>query len=293
MKMKYPGTILTIILFIASVRVPLVFGQEYHKTFHKKISFMNPGSRDNTVRIYNINGNVHVIGYKGNKVELTYEKKITGRSEDALKRAANEIKLKTEQSGNNITVYLEAPFIKVWRNGSDIRYNYYGDERDFHFVYNITIKIPQKSMVYASTINGGEVKVENTNNVIHASNVNGAILLQNISGKTKASAVNGNITAVYSSNPDAECTYRTVNGKLDVTFQRNLSADIKYDIMNGHLYTNFDKVETIPSVAKISKRSSGKGIEYRIGKNSMLRIGKGGKLYQFHVLNGSIFIRHN
>lgn len=276
-------------LFVIGLFISTASAQEYRKTFNRELS----ADGINMTGIYNVNGNVHVIGYKGNKILISYEKIIKGRNDKEVSRGAKEVSLKTDNSDGSVLIYLTAPFIYVRREGNKINYNIHSENKDFQYTFNITIKVPETMELHVSTINGHNVTVKGVRGLLHVHNVNGSIQLSGVSGKTEAVTVNGNIVADYIKDPGAASSFRTVNGKIDLTMPKHFSGDIKYHIMNGHFYTSFDEVSSVPSKVNVKKRRTGNGILYKIGKNNVLRVGNGGPEYSAWVLNGNIFLRHN
>ena len=62
--------------------------------------------------------------------------------------------------------------------------------------------------------------------ILHVSNVNDEITINNAKGKTHAHTVNGDVTVSYLTNPPEESSYYTINGDITVNYQPDLSADL-------------------------------------------------------------------
>ena len=73
MKTKILATIVGCALFLPG------FGQTFSEKITKELSFEKKGN-NNTVMIFNINGDVKVEGYGGDKILIEVEKKITGKT---------------------------------------------------------------------------------------------------------------------------------------------------------------------------------------------------------------------
>jgi len=287
--MKRTFWITALILAMAGIG-NIVLAQKYQKVTTKALAFQNvDGSQ--TIRVYNINGNVNVEGTNGKQMELKSEKIIKANSESDKNKGVNEVQVKTDKVGNTILVYVDAPFIHMRKEGDRIQYNVRDHGQDYQYQINFTIKIPRNTIVHASTINNGNVSVSNVQSKVDVRNVNGSINLKNIAGKTDANTVNGKIKATYTSNPTEESTFRTVNGNIDAGFQKDLSADLTFKTLNGNVYTNFNNAKLIPANISKSTSKTGRVTKYRISKNPPLRIGKGGPQFHFHTLNGNIYIR--
>lgn len=221
---------------------------------------------------------------------ITAIQEING-SDRELKLAREELSLRVEQDGSKVFVYIDAPFITLNRKGDRIRYRMDRWDDDYKFLYDITVRVPKNTHVYASTINRGSVIVENTTREVSASNVNGRIELRNISGATEAHTVNGDITAIYNESPDTDSEYQTVNGTIEVNYPETLSADIRFKSMHGDLYTDFSNTQRLRAqITKDINSKRGK-TTYRLDRYAPLRIGAGGPTYSFEVLNGDVYVK--
>lgn len=232
----------------------------------------------------------------GNKIQIIAEKKIKGNDRQ-VQRGKNALQFKVKQFGNEVIVYIDAPFICFKHRHGHFSYNINrndwnrSDDSDYKFTFDITIKMPRSAAVHASTINKGMVSVKNTTGRVFASNINGKIDLNHISGQTDANTINGNITAVYDRNPVKNSEFHTINGDIKAYYPKNLSADICFKSLHGDLYTNFDDIKYLKG--KVHKNSRNGKSFYRMGRKTKIRIGKGGPTYSFKVLNGNASIKKN
>jgi DUF4097 and DUF4098 domain-containing protein YvlB len=202
---------------------------------------------------------------------------------DAAKR---EVKLDTTQSGDTLTFYVDGPFrchCDDGRAGMRDR-----SHRDYRVTYDFEIKVPAATILRLGTVNGGDVRVENTTGDFDVANVNGGIELREVAGSGPVHTVNGRISVLFSSNPAKNCSFKTVNGGIETSFRPNLSADVRVKTFNGQAYTDFD-VTSLPALSPVSERRDGKFI-YRSDRSTGLRIGNGGPEFSFDTLNGSIRI---
>ncbi|MEX2345432.1 MAG: DUF4097 family beta strand repeat-containing protein [Balneolaceae bacterium] len=265
---------------------------QYTETIHETVRFQNAAGMENALKVYNIQGDVIIEGHAGEEVIVTAEKIIDARRQSDIEKGIEEMKLVVEQENNSIFVYPDAPFINVRKRGDGISYHVDGQDVDYEFTFQITIKVPEQVNIQASTINNGMVLVENIlAREIKASNVNGPVVLKNVSGKTSVNTVNGDITADYSESPTTDSEYQTVNGTIEVMYPENLSADIRFQSLHGDLYTDFENIEYLSArVERNSKRNAG-GVAFRVDNYSPLRIGSGGPEFSFQVLNGDVYIK--
>lgn len=265
----------------------------YTETIQKTAYFQNPSYPGNSLKVYNISGNVTVEQHSGEAVEITVEKRISADRQSDLERGIEELKFVVDEERDRILIYLDAPYIQINKRGKGINYNMNINRKetgyDFHF--NITVKVPRNTNVYASTINNGDVRVHKVESrEITAVNVNGNIDLNEISGKAKATTVNGNIVASYSNSPDTDTNYKTVNGTIEVSYPGDLSADLHFSSLRGDLYTDFENVHRTGAQVETNV-SSGSGTRYRLSNSAPFRIGEGGPELRFNVLNGNVYIK--
>lgn len=276
---------LTLILNVFTVSA-----QDLTRTIERSAGFSNLNSPDNELRVYNINGSVTVTGYQGSEVKIIAVKEIEG-DEKEVALANEELTLRVEEEGNRVLIYLDAPFITLDHKNNRINYRMGRWEDTYDFLYDITIRVPKNAHVYASTINRGMVTVEETMGSVTASNVNGPLQLRNIAGTTRAHTVNGDIDARYSGNPIEDSKYQTVNGTIEVNYPADLSADIRFKSLHGELYTDFQNIERLQARVTTNNRKSQGRTTYHFDRIAPIRIGNGGPIFDFEVLNGDVYIK--
>lgn len=268
--------------------------QTFSETIEETARFENANNAENVMYIHNINGNVTVEGYNGNDVQITYRKKIDADTPRDLDRAKEEVEFVIDEEDNRVLIYLDAPFIHVKKRNGEISYNINDWDDDYDFLFDITVRVPQNTNLDVSTINHGNVLVENVHaKWLDVSNINGSVELTDVSGITDAHTINGNITATYSESPSRDSSYETINGTIEVMYPENLSADITFKSMHGDLYTDFQNLQRLEArVESDEDRQRGK-TTYRIDKFAPLRIGNGGPTFKFEVLNGDVYVKRN
>jgi DUF4097 and DUF4098 domain-containing protein YvlB len=141
-----------------------------------------------------------------------------------------------------------------------------------------------------STVNNGVIDVKNIQSKsIVAENINGGITLNNISGKTWVSCINGPVDISYAENPKEESVYHTINGDITIAYQQALSANISFKSMNGEMYTDFDINK------QFTKTTKNKGDEsrpkYKFEARPVVQIGSGQVDFNIETLNGDVFIK--
>lgn len=280
------------LLILAIIPFQTLSAQTHTETIRRTAQFQDSANPSNRLQIYNINGGVTVDGYDGKVIQITAKKRIETYQQSDLDRALEELQFVVEENGDQVLIYLDAPFIEVKRYDEKIGYRIDNWDQDYDFLYDITIKLPQHTKLKASTINRGKVVINNVlANQLSANNVNGEIELNDVSGKTEAATVNGDIRARYVSNPTGNSTYETINGTIEVFYPENLGADIRFQSLHGDLYTDFKNIKRLNTQVEQMKDKRGGAISYRVDKFSPVRIGEGGPEFRFEVLNGDVYIK--
>lgn len=265
-----------------------VQAQEFKQHLSREFSIGNAAAGQLT--LYNINGPIRVEGYSGDKVVVGVDELITADDSGEVAVGKNEVKPEFEQRGDSILIYLSAPWDSRphrWdRNGQ------WNNERiDYDFQLSFTVKVPDKMNVLVSTVNKGDVVVQDVAGALNINNVNGPITIRNAKGATKARTINGDLTVGYQDTPPAASDYYTLNGTLTVTYPANMSAICQFKSMNGSFYTDFPNVEVLPAKVIRNEERTGNGVRYKLNIARQVKIGDGGKLFKFETMNGDIYIK--
>ena len=246
-------------------------------------------SGSNVLAIYNINGFIRIKGYDGNTVVFEVEKVLSAENEPLLDAAKQEFKVNLEHKEDSILAFISEPFDsrpnrgnRNWGNKSENKYD---------FRLEFTVKVPYSMNLQVSTVNGGDVTVEDVTGSLKVTNVNGAIKLTNAKGTSDVKTVNGNVEANYLIVPPGESQFKTLNGNVTVTYPKSLSADCQFKSFNGEFYTDFPDAESLPAkVVKNQETSPGK-TTYKVNTETSIRIGNGGKIFKFETFNGNIYLK--
>lgn len=262
--------------------------KEFKEVITKEISFENQNN-ENFLDVQNLNGSITVEGYDGTILLLVAEKSITADNTNDLELGKQEIGTNVLREGNKLIIYPQIPNME-YRDGrfTNIKCDEWV-ELGYEHNLDFKIKMPKNTKLEVGTINQGEVLVRNTNgSFIEARNINGGIVLENITGKTKVHCINGEVMISYAKNPIEPSTYYSLNGNINITYQKNLSADIAFKSMNGELFTDFDIVKQF---ARTTKDEPGKkNTKYRYESKPVVQIGNGGMEFDFETLNGDVII---
>ncbi len=238
------------------------------------------------LEIDNVNGFVHVTGHNGSEIQMVAEKTIQAESQERMDAAKREVKLDTTQSGDTLTLYVDGPFRCHCDDGRFSVHEH--SHRGYRVIYDFEVKVPAATALRLGTVNGGEVRVENTTGDFDVSNVNGSIEMREVAGSGPVHTVNGKIAVTFSRNPAKASSFKTVNGSIETSFQPNLSADVQVKTFNGKAYTDFTGT-ALPRPTPVSERRDGRFV-YRTNDFTGIRMGNGGPELKFDTLNGSIRI---
>lgn len=243
------------------------------------VPLSNPG-KAGTLKIGIINGSITVKGTNGKEVivkGMKSEKKPhisnrrRGKGRDGLKRISNSSLEFSAQEYDNV--------VRV--KGS------------VHGTTDFEIQVPKNFSLKLSTVNRGDIYVENVNGTIDITNTNGKITLKDISGSVSANTVNRDITVNFIKvTPNVAMAFSSLNGDIDITFPKTIKANVKVKSDRGEIYTDFD-LKAKPSKAKITKGESKKGNAYSVKVEKWITgaINGGGAEILFKNFNGDVIIR--
>ncbi|MFD2588611.1 DUF4097 family beta strand repeat-containing protein [Croceitalea marina] len=286
-------TVKTIMLVFGFLCCQLMTAQKSTETIKEELSFSS-NSSDNMLVVQNVNGPISVEGYDGTSVKIEVEKTISARNQDSLEEGKQDIEVRVEEVGARIYVYLESP----WNNFNTAigRYenhknNGRWEQPKYQYYLDFKLKVPKSTNVSLATMNDGDIYAKDVQgDEIIVNNLNGAITLENVAGKTDVNALNRDINISYYKNPTEDSKYNSLNGDINVTFKKNLNADVSFKSLNGDMYTNYDTTTLKPELIK-TKTKKGKGVKYNMSSNQSYRIGNGGIKLDFNLLNGDATLK--
>jgi DUF4097 and DUF4098 domain-containing protein YvlB len=260
--------------FACSARADVVDRRELDETIPV------PPGQPLVVIVKNINGPIRITGHDGNTVEMHATETVRGDLQADIERARADLQLRTESEPGRIAFRVRRSDEN--RDGRGWGWDGYSIE------YDIEVRVPRGAALEASTVNDGDVTVENVNGEFDLKNVNGAVRLVRAGGSGSVQTVNGDVDASFARAPGEPASFKTVNGEIDVTFPASLSAELAFHTMHGDVFTDFD-VESV-STPPEARRNGGRYV-LQTNRNSAFRVGAGGERHSFNTLNGDIFVR--
>ena len=270
-----------------------LIAQQFEETIEKEIG-LDAGIDKSTLIVQNVNGPIQVEAYSGNKILLVVKKVVKASKQENLEIGKQEIDVKIEKRDSRVFIYLDSP----WTN-YDFEKERYSHKENYNGDYNpkysyylaFDIKVPRSLNLKLGTMNDGDIYVKDVQpQEVVVNNLNGAITLDNISGKTDVNALNKDINITYNGKPSGDSKYNSLNGDINITVKESLNADVTFKSMNGDFYTNFDTVKLSPQTSS-KKTKNGKGIKYKLDTKEAFRIGSGGTKLDFNLLNGDVTVK--
>jgi DUF4097 and DUF4098 domain-containing protein YvlB len=292
----------SIVIILTLLITTAAAAQQFNETITKEYTFEKK-TTDNAIMIANINGDVTVSGYEGDKVILEVKRSIYAKTEARLEKGKQELKMGVIDRADTLIFYVEQGCNTFgYRLKGKNRSNMFGDgwgynwdcrDDDCHSAYDykmdFTIKVPASVHVLISTINNGDLVVENVKGSVYANNINGSVKLSNLVREADARSINGDVDIEYTTNPVKDCRFYSLNGDINAIFQKGLAASLSFESFNGNFYTNIDNLEPLP--VRVEETKKGNGISYKVN-GSRYQVGKGGGAYlDFETFNGNVYLK--
>jgi hypothetical protein len=249
------------------------------ETIQKSFTLSAPPMR---VVIDNVDGYIHLTGTNGSQVAITAHKTVRAESDIDLAEARKEVNLEITDKPGAVDVYYAAP----WRCNGDDRPCHDTHRRFYQVLYDIDVEVPRDARVVLSTVNNGDIRVENVSGTFEVRDINGGINMTGIGGSGEVDTINGPVTVRFAHNPSEPSSFKTLNGQMDVYFQPGLSADLLFKTFNGQVYTDFE-VTSRAAAAGAAEHHDGKFV-FHNDHFAGARVGQGGPELKFDAFNGNI-----
>ena len=286
-------TFTTILLVMLAASV---FAQTFTDKITREFKFEKI-SPQNTLILANINGNVKVEGYLGDKILIEAERTIRAKTDARLEKGKQEMQLRQIDNYDTIIFYVGNNCTKYGhqqnkKGRGHWGYNWNCDDDDcrdqYDYKFDFTVKVPQGVNVEVATVNDGNVIVKQMKAAVKANNVNGSITLEALEGATVAHTINGNVDFDFVKNPTGDCRFYSLNGDINANFQKGLAANMGFKSFNGDLYTNLNNLTSIPM--EVEKVRGENGYHLKVG-GAKYKIRQGGPLLDFETFNGDAIVK--
>jgi len=285
--MKQRVIIYTVVLFLFGQQG---FAQKYFKEIIKKELRFTTSPAKSTLVITNISGPVSVEAHAGDGILIEVKREIFAKNNESLAIGKEELELGILQEQDRIVLRPKSPYFKYYEDG--FKFNCCNDKGEPPYEHKLSfkVKVPKNANLNVSTINDGDVSIRNTAGAyLKANNINGAIALTNVEGKTKVHCINGNVDITYAKNPVEPSEYYSLNGDINVTYKKTLSAAISFKSFNGELFTEFDIQKQYMDTKKTTENKGSAKFKYEA--TPVVQIGNGSTDFKFETFNGNVFIK--
>ena len=147
------------------------------------------------------------------------------------------------------------------------------------------------ALLKLSTVNDGDIEVENVDGEVEVNNTNGEIHVKDVRGPVSANTVNGDVSVVFRGAMVATpMAFSTLNGDVDVTFPAGLKADVRISSNNGEIYSDFD-IALDKKVASVEEERQKGRYHVIVAREMTGKINGGGPELLFKTFNGDILLR--
>ena len=247
------------------------------------VPLSNPGERG-ILEIGLVNGSIEVSGYDGNEIVVRAVSSESAEEEDGSPRRRNRVS-ENERAGLT-RIPSNAMEIEVSERNNRVTVESNSWKQGIDFV----VQVPKNFDLELSTVNGGDIVVEDINGEMELNNVNGEVTAKNIGGSAIIDTVNGKIEASFRSiSTDAPMAFTTLNGNVDVTLPSAVKATFRMKSDRGEIYSDFE-MDIDQSGPKVDRSNKG-GFKVTIENWVYGKVNGGGPEFMFNNMNGNIYIR--
>ncbi len=262
--------------------------KHFEEVIKKELKFTDAPSKS-TLVITNIFGPVTVEAHSGDAILIEVKREIFADTDETLMLGKQELELGIIKEQDRIILRPKSPYFKFHEEG--FKFNCCNDNREPPYQHKLSfkVKVPTKANLNVSTVNEGDISIKNTSGKsLKVNNINGAIALTNVEGKTKVHCINGDVDITYATNPVEASEYYSLNGDINVRFRKVLSAAISFKSFNGELFTDFDISKQYTDTKKTANEGRAK---FKYEAFPVMQIGAGDTDFKFETFNGNVFVK--
>jgi len=212
------------------------------------------------IRIVNTNGRIDVEGVDGSTVEIKAEKIARGSTDAAARELLPRIVIKEDVKPDRITLETERMSGIMIGAGFEVRYH---------------VRAPKGAVVNATNTNG-QVAVDAMSGKVLAHTTNGAVKGTNLTGGVNGETTNGSISIDMASVGSDSISLETTNGSVTLMLPEKARATVSATVTNGGI--NVGSLDNFEVTEKARRRLEGK-------------LNGGGTEVELHTTNGSIRLR--
>ncbi len=252
--MKHLYTVLLLLL------VPLFAFAQGDSEIIKKSIQVKDNSKAYWFCVCNIEGDIEVEAYPGNRVELEVRKEIRARGAADVRQGMEDIQVLVEEGDDYAKVIMTSPNQIIKEKDDPLNcswdWNRNSSRLDYKYSLDYKIKVPEGISVKVSTVNNGDISITNVKGELYAGNVNGSVYLEGVSDNVKAKTVNGKLNVSMTKMPTDFASFDTVNG--DITLELPKRNDDVFNFLTrwGKVYSELDfDSKVAPQMEKVSNNS--------------------------------------
>jgi hypothetical protein len=272
----------TTIFILLSIITQVVFSQELRKEFD--------ATNIKYLLVANIQGDIQVTGTNTDQIMLSANQTIKNKVN------GSDPEIGFLQEGDTLAVYIQSDcnHFSLNRRKSEGERNWgYSNwdecNKQTSIKVDFAIRVPLQTVVILSTINDGDIQVENIETPIWVNNINGHVNLTQVTNISDARTINGDVTIRFKNNPKQTGFFYTLNGNINAFFPADLEADISFKTFQGNFFTDFEKAKAGPPKIEATHRED--GFIYKLDARSNIRINNGGINLDFESFNGNLYLR--
>jgi len=286
------NTLIKSIIILSSLTFGVANGAE--KNYSLPLS--NP-SEPASLKVELYRGTVRVIGYQGDKVEITAnisvvenkdlsakEKKITAKIAKKLSQHGQTKTRSIEglKAVNNSMLHLE---IEEENNEVEIT------SESMNQYVDLVIKVPSKSSVELEVYQGGDIHVEDIQGSLELESFQGGITASNVSGPLVAETYTQDIVINFSDFDKASPTSLTsYTGNVDISLAKSIKANVNVQTYQGKIFSGLDS-DFIPNEDVKKQSKKGKKQKIVIGGMMQAKVNGGGQELSLITYSGNLYIR--
>ncbi|MCG8603902.1 hypothetical protein MJD09_02755 [bacterium] len=240
------------------------------------VAFSDP-SRSGWLKASLINGSITVKGYRGDEVII-----------EARVRSRQYSKSESSKGGLR-RIAIASTGLTVEEDNNEMKISAASHRRTI----DLNIEVPIRTSLKLSTINSGNLLVEDVRGELELHNTNGRIEAYNIAGSVVANTTNGKVVVTFDRiEREKPMSFVSFNGNVDVTFPEGIECDVKMKSEQGEIYSDFEiELENRPRLVQEDTRRRGGKYKVRVESAMYGTINGGGPEFHFSTYNGNIYIR--
>ena len=135
------------------------------------------------------------------------------------------MKVNFEQKSESIIVFVSDPFESRPNHNKNKNENL---KIGYEYNLDFFIKVSYAMNLHVSTVNGGDLIINNVTGFLGVYNISGTIKLTNAKGAAEARTINVNVEATYSSVSPGESNFKTLNGDIKISYPESFPADCQF-----------------------------------------------------------------